>query len=473
MNNLKHSSILLLIWVLVSSCEAAVEDLNRDPNSPTSAPADRVMTTTQVANILVHEGEIARRAGIWSGYFSGEDRQYQSFENYAVTAGDFDASWEDIYVNVIRNARVARGEDLEGKTDILLGITKVLEAQAAGTAAVLWGDIPFTEVGILGENYPVYESQEEVFALIHDLLDSAIADLSDGSTRPSSGSDIHFDGNPDSWLEVAYTLKARIYMFTKDYEGAYQAALKGISRPANSLLSVHQEAQDARNLYYQVMTGNRGDDFSANDAYILALLSENRSDYRGNIKTDERARFNYYFTVESGITKPNYISANGFASATAEFPLISYEENQLILAEAGFRTQGFETGLEHLNTYREYLNDGGYIHEDFHEQGILYEAYTAADFATGGLENSNGALSQSEALLREILEERYITFFGQIEGFNDLRRTANEHSVKVQVTPTGGDEIPKRFLYPQTEIDSNPNVILPLPGFFEPTPVNQ
>lgn len=471
MKNIKYSSILMLILVLASSCEAAVEDLNRDPDNPTSAPADKVLTATQVANILVHEGEIARRAGIWSGYFSGEDRQYESFENYIVTSGDFNASWEDIYVNVIRNARVARNDDIEGKTDILLGITKVLEAQAAGTAASLWGDVPFTEVG--RETYPSYESQEEVFAMVQDLLDSAIAHLSNGSIRPSSGSDIHFDGDPNIWLEVAHTLKARIYMYTKEYEAAYEAALNGISEPSHSLLAVHHEAQDAQNLYYQLMTGNRGEDFSSNNAYILELLSEAGSNYRGNAKTDERARFNYYFTTEGGIVKPNYNDDNGFASITAEFPLISYQENELILAEAGVRTNGFESGLNHLNTYRAYLNDGGYIHEDYHEQGLLYEPYTAADFSSGGLENSNGELSQVNALLREILEERYITFFGQIEGFNDLRRTANENDVKVPVVPTGGNEIPKRFLYPQTEIDSNPNIILPIPGFFEPTPVNQ
>ena len=48
----------------------------------------------------------------------------------------------------------------------------------------------------------------------------------------------------------------------------------------------------------------------------------------------------------------------------------------------------------------------------------------ATDFNAGGIENPTAtALTPVRALLREILEERYVTFMGQIEGFNDVRRT--------------------------------------------------
>ena len=465
--------LYLVAIIFMGSCESVVEDLNIDPNNPTSAPADKVLTATEVANILVHEGEIARKAGFWSGYFTGEDRQYEAFNEYTVTSGDFDASWADIYVNVIRNARVARSEEISGKTDILIAISKVLEAHGASTAADLWGNVPFTEVGVIGNNTPNYESQQDIFQMLQDLLEEAISELENGTIRPSSGSEIHFDGDPNIWSEVAHTLKARIYMHTKDYEAAYAEAQLGISNAENSLRAVHSDAQDAQNLYYQLMTGNRGQDISSDGAFILDLLSENEGDYRGNEKTDERARFNYYFVTEDNLVKPNYIDEDGFAALDAPFPLISYEENQLILAEAGVRTQGFETGLDHLNNYREYLNDGGYISESFHEDGLMYAPYTSEDFSSGGIENLNGNVSADQALLREILEERYITFFGQIEGFNDLRRTREENSVKVPVTPTTGNELPQRFLYPQSEIERNPNIPGTIPGFFEPTPVNQ
>ncbi len=88
------------------------------------------------------------------------------------------------------------------------------------------------------------------------------------------------------------------------------------------------------------------------------------------------------------------------------------------------------------------------------------------------MENPDG-LSSENALLREILQERYVTLFGQIEGFCDTRRTLGEGTVRVPVAPNTGNELPQRFIYPQSEIDRNKNVPNPIPGFFEATMVNQ
>ncbi|MGB8192524.1 MAG: SusD/RagB family nutrient-binding outer membrane lipoprotein, partial [Chitinophagaceae bacterium] len=83
------------------------------------------------------------------------------------------------------------------------------------------------------------------------------------------------------------------------------------------------------------------------------------------------------------------------------------------------------------------------------------------------------SLTPDQALLKEILEERYVSFFGQIEGFNDMRRTQDETTVRVPVTPNTGTGLPQRFLYPQSEIDRNTSTPAPIPGLFVRTPVNQ
>lgn len=214
-----------------------------------------------------------------------------------------------------------------------------------------------------------------------------------------------------------------------------------------------------------VITSN----FMASLVHPDAMASPNFNNYRGNAKTDETGRFNYYFLTNSVGIQPN--TTNGFAAQTAPAPLVTYEENLLILAEAGFRTQGFDVGLNHLNDFRAYLAAGGYM-TNVNPAQLKYDAYEAADFANGGMENTDG-LSANDALLREILEERYVTFFGQTEGFNDMRRTEKETTVRVPVQPNVGSQLPQRFLYPQTEIDRNANTPSPIPGFFEATDVNK
>ncbi len=70
--------------------------------------------------------------------------------------------------------------------------------------------------------------------------------------------------------------------------------------------------------------------------------------------------------------------------------------------------------------------------------------------------------------MKEIIEEKYITLFGQLQPFHDIRRTNNILNVPAKA----GTVIPQRFLYPQSEVDSNPNTPSPLPDLFSKTPVN-
>ncbi len=466
---MKKFSLLLfaILSTVLLSCDSLVDGLNDDPNLPTEAPSDIILTGTQVGLIQALEGDLARRCGMWSGYFTGEAQQYEGFYNYIPTAGDFNAGWEDLYANAIRNAKVAQQTaETEGNTGIITGITDVLYALAAGTSTALWGNVPFSQAGDYN-NFPTpsFEDQADVYAGLQVLLDGAISNLGTGTGRPATGTDLFFNGDPDRWTEVAWTLKARFYMDTREYQSAYEAALNGIGSASNSMVASHSSARGTENLYYQFFAGNRDQDLSSRGAHIVGLLNPEASGYRGNARTNETARFGFLLisTAESAV--PN---TDGIFSIDSSFPLVSFEENLLTLAEAGVRARNFDIGLGHLNEFRAYMSAGGYIGAD----PLQYDAYDAADFDAGGMENQDG-ISSENALLREILEERYITFFGQIKGYIDVRRTLDESNVRVQLTPNTGDRFPQRFLYPQTEVDQNPNTPDPIPGIFTATPINQ
>ncbi len=472
---MKRFIYIFLIGLFFTSCNDLVDDLNRDPNNPTSASFSNILTGAEVGNIILNTGETARRAGIFCGYYTGIDRQHQGFTDYSLTTSDFNSLWFDVYVDTYRNALETENAAMdEGISGITLGIAQVLQAQAIGMAASLYGDVPFQEAGRIEVANPVYEDQTAVYEGVQSLLDEAIANLQEGTGRPPTGSEVYFDGAPTPWIEVAYTLKARFYIHVRDYASAYTAAQQGISALENAMYGPHTDAQEASNLTYQFFALEvRGADLIVSE-FMTSLVQPDTAanplpnNYRGNSKTDETARFNFYFLTNSVGVQPNF--ETGFAAQTAPAPMVTYEENLLILAEAGFRSQGFATGLDHLNDFRAFMANGGYLTNADPSQ-IQYDPYVEADFANGGIENMDG-LTADEALLREILEERYITFFGQVEGFNDMRRTLNESNVRVPVLPNVGSELPQRFLYPQTELDRNANVPLPIPNLFDPTDIN-
>ncbi len=474
---MKKVILITIFSTFFFSCADLVEDLNQNPNNPVSAPYQFALTTTQVANIILHTGEPTRKAGIFAGQYTGIERQHLGYSNYDLVSSDFNSHWNTVYSSIVRNALVTKELAAEQGIDgITAGITQVLRAMALGTATSLWGDVPFDEGGQLQFENPAYEDQATVYAKAQDLLDEAIANLATGRGRPIALTDIYFNGNGVAWTQVAFTLKARFYMHTKNYPAAYSAAQSGISQAANNLSSPHGMALDNANLNFQFFNiAARKSDLVTSD-FFASIIDSNTgrspipSNYRGHAKTNETARYDYLLqTTDIGV-QPN-TSNSGIAQIDGPGAMITYAENLLILTEAGARAE-FSIGLGHLNQFRAYMSAGGYLTNP-NMANLRYLPFVVADFNAGGIENVSGTVSANEALLREIMEERYVTFFGQLEVFNDTRRTQDETNIRVPFVPNTGSAFPQRFLYAQSELDANSSTPNPIPSFFQKTSVNQ
>ncbi|MFO7825026.1 MAG: SusD/RagB family nutrient-binding outer membrane lipoprotein [Cyclobacterium sp.] len=479
MKNPIIKTIFILLTIGHFGCESIVDDLNTDPNNPTDASAELMLTGIELANMSIHEGHTARVAGMWSGYFTGIARQYPDFSNYNATGATFDQIWENIYAGVINNGNIIieKSEALDNR--LMMGIVKVIQANALGTATACWGDIPFSETSNIGSfPNPKFDPQPEVYQNLQAMLDEALDLLNSGIGSVSADADIFLQGNREKWIEVAHTLKARLYLEQRDYPAAFEEAGMGISSPENSLMAPHGTVINSNeNLMFAFLQRGRSGDMSSLNTYLSKILNPDAPEYKGNPKTNEKARFEFYFLQTDNISNitPNTSSESdntGIFARDASFPLITYQENLLIQAEAGMRSQGFEMGLEKLNAYRSYLNSGESLHPTYSNGAFefSYEPYERVDFTAGGMAYKQG-LDEQESLLNEILLERYVAFFGQKLGFIDIRRTRME-AAGVHPTPNVGNTLPERFLYSQSEINSNTNAPSPVPGLFDPTPIN-
>ncbi|OAQ39070.1 hypothetical protein A5893_10365 [Pedobacter psychrophilus] len=136
--------------------------------------------------------------------------------------------------------------------------------------------------------------------------------------------------------------------------------------------------------------------------------------------------------------------------------LLNYRENQLILAESYMKKANADpnSALVALNTVRDYYNNSGYVASGYYSFGKSYQPYLLTDFAPGEIENpALTGTTVNQALLKEIIEERYVSLIGQIEQFTDVRRTKN----LLGIAPVSGTILPQRFLYPQSELNTNTN----------------
>ncbi|WP_426059592.1 SusD/RagB family nutrient-binding outer membrane lipoprotein [Hymenobacter sp. B1770] len=458
MKNIKQFVLLAAMGLSLGSCNKLIEGSDISPNSPQDAPADQQLTAAQLSMGFFMSGEMPRQAGIWSGMFTGADRQYTGLNLYNTAAGDYDNAWATAYATTLAQTRIVSEKAQAVNNRALLGVAQVVEAQIVGQITALWGDVPYSEA--LRPNAPSkFDAQADVYAATQTLLDQAITNLPLNGVYTRSR-DIFYQGSVAKWTAAAHSLKARHYLHVKNYAQAATQARLGISSSVDDMVMPYAGSAFSGdvNPYYDFIDYNRPGYISAEGSYALSLLNS-----RTNAKTLETARRDYFYT-EDGDYYPfdlNYI--DGAFAADADAPLLTYVETQAILAEALARTGNQAGALAALNNIR------AENRSTFAGTGSRYVAFTLADFAAGGL--MNGGLTPEKALIKEILTEKYLSLIGQLEPFHDLRRTDNE--IGVPKKNTASPSLPQRLLYPQSEVNANPNVPNPIPGVFDKTPVNR
>ncbi len=213
----KIAFLILLISIFFFSCKKMVDGINTDPNNPQDATAATMLTGVELSNVIVQEGELARRSGMWSGYFSGQLFQYNSYQLYNVIANDYNDTWSQVFAATIKNCRLMKQKAFAINNIRLAGVAQVIEAHAAGTGLALWGDIPYSQV--FNDNYPnpVFEPQARLYDSLQVLLDNAINNLNSSSFLSFATQDIIYQGDVTKWKQAAYTLKARYYLQRKQY----------------------------------------------------------------------------------------------------------------------------------------------------------------------------------------------------------------------------------------------------------------
>lgn len=390
-------------------------ELDNDPNRVLRANRDLLFVAVQPALWRLMTGEVARTTSMWVQQMEGVDRQYVLLNNYEIQEATFDGAFSNLYAQggLIDIRQIEASADSVADSTYK-GIAQVIEAMTVGTAADLWGDIPYD--GILQGEPPQLTPQAQVYDEVQALLDDAINNLS--ATGPTNigpvDRDLVYGGDPALWTELAHTLKARFYLHEAEtdpnnYALALAEAELGISDPSHDYSTFHTGKPGEENLWYQFISVQRSGYMAPNQGFGALLKSRNDP------------RETEYFSKNAAGKYVDLSSARG--DATFSQPIVTWAENQLIWAEAAYRTGDAPTALQKLNEVKAWA-------------GVPTVSLSGA------------------ALLREILTEKYIALFQSIEAWNDYKRTCFPN-----VAPAvAGGTIPGRLYYGVNERQTNPNI---------------
>ncbi len=397
-----------------------------NPNQPTDAGINQQFVATQTALTLQYTSDLARTACIWVQQCAGTERQYGQLGMYDYGEDAYNSSFAQVYTGgglidikgVIDKADAA-GDDAYG------AIARIIEVMQIGIAADVWGDIPFSQA-VSDNPAPALDPQEDVYAALQATLDTAITMLASGSGAGPGSVDLYYGGDASKWSRLAHTLKARYALHVAEREGssAYTLALaeaqQGI-QPGDDFLGIAADNPQSYNAWYQFVVIQRaGYMFAGRE--LVDLLQQ-----RHDPRLDE-----YFVENDNG----EFVGADPGDATSSEFsgfwvenapayrqPIVTWQENSLIVAEAAFRTGNMALAESSLNDVRQAV----------------------------------GLPMLGSVTLEDILAEKYIVLFQNPEAWSDYKRTCYP-----DLTPAAGAQaVPGRLLYAVGERNSNPNVPAP------------
>lgn len=401
--------------------------LTTNPNRPIKAGTSQLFVGVTVTQTVLQTGDFARLFSMWMQSMAGTDRQYVPLANYVFDEDAFSGDWNAAYTGGgLIDERAIQSQSYASGDSIYVAVGKIMEALTMGTVADVWGDVPYRQA-VGAELQPALDPQQQVYQDIQAQLDTAIAYLQCTSPTCSGPgpNDLWYGGDVSKWLALAHTLKARYFLHvtTQDqtaYASALAEAQQGIADTSGDFRSYQSANVNEANLWQQFIVIQRSGYIGAG-AFLVDLL-KNTADPRLARYYSKNTTGEYVGAPPDGGGGDWSNLSDTRLDAAFRQPIVTYAENQLIIAEAEL-----ETG----------------------HQPEAIAAYNA-ERASQGVPPFVG----TTITLQDIITEKYIADFQEIEVWNDWKRTCLP--TLVAATSAG---IPGRVLYPlSTERDANKNV---------------
>lgn len=453
---------LLMLVALTSCSEDVMDSINHNPNDPTAVASRFILTDVMTSTAFSITGAdynfyasvfMELNAGTWGQMYNAEIRTGEP-----IASSTYNNSWNAQYRN-LRQLEIVIEKCSPGGNEagnwVNLGVAQILSAYNWAMLTDLMGDVPFTEALKAGVIFqPKLDKQQDIYAHVFNLLDSAIVNLAKPITFPLlGGQDLIYRGTAASialWSKAAHGLRARYLMRLSHRTPRYAQVIAAVDA------SFANATEELKFVYNGTTSVNPMHRFFTDRNNISASQSLNEKLLARN--DPRRARFFRAPTGQTTITfapngnplqQQNVYGVSGISAITAPTYLLSYHELQFIKAEALVRL-------------------GGAANIALAEAALNLAVQAA--FVKVGLTATEGATYFSTTVkprfdanpLGEVLMQKYLSQYEceAIEAFNDYRRyRAMGNAALIPLANTrNATQFPLRFTYGSSDVTANQHV---------------
>ena len=294
---------------LILSCETTELGLTNDPNeaNPTQATPDAYLNSISQEFARFNE-DFGTNASELTRINHLGTRLYQQ----AYSPASQDGEWRYAYSSMLVDLRAMNELATEANFRRHIGMGQVMEAFTIVTLVDFYGEVPYSEAiaGIENLN-PGLDSGASIYTAALALLDQAIVNFTTTDNAADPSIDFFYDGDWDTWVKLANSIKLKIYAQSRLVDGGAVAAFNSIITSGNYISSVDEDFQfkwgtsvvnpDSRHPKYgDNYTPQGAEDYTSN--WLMNYMDNSKKDNGITTFNDADPRIRYYYYRQSATT---------------------------------------------------------------------------------------------------------------------------------------------------------------------------
>ncbi len=495
MNKSILKSILFGAVCTFSACTSNFEDMNTNPYDATDkditsddynyrAPLVEMQGYVIPADANLFQFNNCLLGGSFGGYLADSNDGFkQKFSTYNPEEHWNQATFNDIIPAVYQTYSKLKYTD--NPNQMLLSVAMITKVAALSPVAATYGPIPYSKIGADAKLTAPYDSERDIYTLMFEELDTAIAYLEEHQNELfSPQADKVFGGQVIPWIKFANSLKLRlaVRISNADETLAKQKAEEAVNHPIGIMSSNKDNAfySLTKNPFKVVMYDyNDGDSRISADItnYMNGFNDPRRSAYftettfKGMV--EEKPIVNGYYGLRNGVLVPQgdyRMYSNMKVSITDHLLWMNAAESAFLRAEGAIK--GWNMGGTAEQLYNEgitlsfeqwsvagaeaYINNATRIVTNYKDpQGFFSYKGTPSTVTIKWNEAAD-----METKLEKIITQKWIANFPLgLEAWADYRRTGYPKLMEAVDNKSGGDVVSsrmaRRLAYPVTEYKEN------------------
>ncbi len=449
MKNLKNIFLLVAaVAFTFTSCETIdFGDTNVDRNSPSEASTASLLTNAQktVSGYIASTTSNCYVQYLSNGQYDEESR-YQtlnwSFNGYYAALVDLDR-----IISLNKGDLTKVGASANGSNANQIAAATILRVYYLHGMTDRWGMIPYSEaIQGLENQYPKYDTQEEVYMGLFNELDGAL-NIIDNGNGPSG--DILFRGDMGKWRTFANTIKMVMALRLSNADPStgsskFNQAMAGAIQSNGENIQYTYLLEDTNDNPWQDRFETRRD-YLMSDVFVNAMIGD------GDAITPEDPRL------------PKYAEP-AFNSATGEFVGAPYGQSNSATDDYSFITDNIINKGDAplmIYTYAEVLfarAEAAHLGWTSEDEDALYDMAIQASMDQWGVDSADAAAyiaANPYGSVNDIAYEKWVALF--MQGYNSWHEWRRQKAMGYEVPLTAPDDllsgatgIPQRHAYSAT-----------------------